>query len=370
MQTYVRAAGYASMSHGVRSATQTVGLARRERPRGQSPPARGCRCAATVPTMTMSYGRDPLAEAAISASPGVAGRRTPRSRASRRRSAACQRRRHAIETCPRASVGGRRLDDRDPRIARPAQRQQPVVVADQRDRASAQLGASAWCASHPTTSSAGWSKPSQPATQRSEPALAPRHRRCGIDQPAPLGLRQGLPPAARASSSAVPSSRSSPARTAVMTSTTCAAPWASARMSSASVIARPSKPARRAAGRSGPGRTGWPAGRRPGRAARSGRPSPAARPRRSPLGTAPARARPARRSSDGNERQPVVRVGGRVAVAREVLDASPRRPRPGGRGRRPRRARRPPRERRRSADAERRVVRVVGQVAHRRVVRR
>ena len=127
----------------------------------------------------------------MSASPGTAGRRISSTPASRRRSAD-------------ASVGGT-VDDVSAGVrsagidwttairasARRLQRQQPVVVADEGDRTSGQLGGECLMVAAPDDVERRLIEPSQPAAQLVQPA---RRRRIvvAIDQAPPLRLREAL----------------------------------------------------------------------------------------------------------------------------------------------------------------------------------
>ena len=127
----------------------------------------------------------------MSASPGAAGRRissTPREPAAERR---CQRRRHRRRRVGRRQVGGHRLDDRDPRVGGRLQRQQPVVVADEGDRTSGQLGGERLVFAAPDDVERRLVVASQPAAQLAQPALR-RSVVVGIDQASPLRLREAF----------------------------------------------------------------------------------------------------------------------------------------------------------------------------------
>ena len=225
----------------MRRATVTVGLPD-ARTAAASAACAGWRCAENVPTTTRSKVASRSPRPAMSASPGTAGRRissTPGEPAAERR---CQRRRHRRRRVGRRQVGRHRLDDRDPRVGGRLQRQQPVVVADEGDRSSGQLGGECLVLAAPDDVERRLVE-AVPASGAARPAGAsPQRRRRHRSGRAAAPARGPPPAAASAGSSAVPSSTSSPARRAAIASTICADPWARARMSSASVTVTPSKP--------------------------------------------------------------------------------------------------------------------------------
>ena len=303
----------------------------------------------------------------MSASPGAAGRRissTRREPAAKRRR---QRRRHGRRRVGRRQVGGHRLDDRDPRVGGRLQRHQPVVVADEGDRPLGQLGGERLVLGAPDDVERRLVE-AVPASGAARPAGAsPQRRRRHRSGPAAAPARGPSSSRSSAGSSAVPSSTSSPARRAAMASTICAEPWARARMSRASLTVTPSN---RSCPRSRSRRTA--ADRLVGRSSLAGQ--------REVAGHDHPRARAQCRSErdqlplgqlgvrPGHERQLVVRIRCRVAGAREVL---------GRRGHAPVLQAADGRRREPSdglgivaeaADPERRIGRVVGHVAHRRVV--
>ncbi len=174
----------------MRRATVTVG-----RPDARTAAARpACaawRCAEYRPDHDEVEGREPLAKAAKVSLPELRRQEDlldAREPAPERRR---QRRRHRGGRIGRGEVGGHRLDDGDPRVGGELQRQQSVVVADERDRTLGQLGGEGLVLGAADDVERWLLEASDPATQVAQPAPR-RGVLIRLDQASPVRLREAL----------------------------------------------------------------------------------------------------------------------------------------------------------------------------------
>ena len=318
-----RAAGYAARSHGVRSATVTIGRPGREQrldERRLGRVRRGARSCPTTMTAAVRGRRDDAGDL-------VVGRRDATSRPRRRpASARAARAARPGATEEDVSAGVRsRGRGMTARIRAPGSRRSgssPSSFADERDRALGDLARERLVGRAADDVEVRHRCRGEPCPEGGEPGDrrrgAPRRRTAGAPR------RARAPPRSARSSrrSGTHSSRSSPAWSAAIASIAWASPWGSASMSSASVIVTPRNPSRSrsrscitsrasVAGRSAD------AGHRRERDVR-GHHEVAPRPR-SPPRTAPARGRePCLVEPESGRPRCVSTVG--LAQAREVLD--------------------------------------------------